>query len=171
MLRASLREVSGASPPREPPRRGEGASRSGVAAAGRARKVTGASGPPAVCSRVPPPRSPGRRETSHGGAPGALIPAGFFPKWQWGSRFIRLTPRSGLCHLAALKGGLRFQVSAALKEGHVTPTELCQRCLSLIKSTKFLNAYITVAEETALKQAEESETRYRRGMFAPPFNP
>ncbi|KAF1467729.1 Glutamyl-tRNA(Gln) amidotransferase subunit A, mitochondrial, partial [Megadyptes antipodes antipodes] len=65
---------------------------------------------------------------------------------------------------AALKGGLRFQVSAALKEGRVTPTELCQRCLSLIKSTKFLNAYITVAEETALKQAEESETRYRRGQ-------
>ncbi|NWH17542.1 GATA amidotransferase, partial [Grus americana] len=64
---------------------------------------------------------------------------------------------------AALKRRVRFQVSAALKEGHVTPTELCQRCLSLIKSTKFLNAYITVAEETALKQAEESEKRYRRG--------
>ncbi|NXD66774.1 GATA amidotransferase, partial [Eolophus roseicapillus] len=59
---------------------------------------------------------------------------------------------------------LCFQVSAALKEGHVTPTELCQRCLALIKSTKFLNAYITVAEETALKQAEESEKRYRTGQ-------
>lgn len=57
-----------------------------------------------------------------------------------------------------------MQVSAALKEGHVTPTELCQRCLALIKSTKFLNAYITVAEETALKQAEESEKRYRTGQ-------
>ncbi|XP_064912697.1 glutamyl-tRNA(Gln) amidotransferase subunit A, mitochondrial isoform X2 [Columba livia] len=62
-----------------------------------------------------------------------------------------------------LRASLR-QVSAALRDGHVTPTELCQRCLSLIKSTKFLNAYITVAEESALKQAEESEERYRRGQ-------
>ncbi|NWS08782.1 GATA amidotransferase, partial [Motacilla alba] len=65
---------------------------------------------------------------------------------------------------AALNHGLRSQVSAALKEGRVAPTELCQRCLALIKSTKFLNAYITVAEETALKQAEESEERYKRGQ-------
>ncbi|KFV82353.1 hypothetical protein N308_08570, partial [Struthio camelus australis] len=36
--------------------------------------------------------------------------------------------------------------------------------LSLIRSTAFLNAYVTVAEETALKQAEESEKRYRRGQ-------
>ncbi|XP_053794800.1 glutamyl-tRNA(Gln) amidotransferase subunit A, mitochondrial isoform X1 [Vidua chalybeata] len=62
-----------------------------------------------------------------------------------------------------LRASLR-QVSAALKEGRVAPTELCQRCLALIKSTKFLNAYITVAEETAMKQAEESEERYKRGQ-------
>ncbi|KAM6433087.1 glutamyl-tRNA(Gln) amidotransferase subunit A, mitochondrial isoform 2-T2 [Rhynochetos jubatus] len=62
-----------------------------------------------------------------------------------------------------LRASLR-EVAAALKEGHVTPTELCQRCLALIKSTKFLNAYVTVAEETALKQAEESEKRYKRGQ-------
>ncbi|KAB0405369.1 hypothetical protein E2I00_014466, partial [Balaenoptera physalus] len=55
-------------------------------------------------------------------------------------------------------------VSAALKQGQVTPTELCQRCLSLIKKTKFLNAYITVSEEVALKQAEESEKRYKKGL-------
>ncbi|XP_065767700.1 glutamyl-tRNA(Gln) amidotransferase subunit A, mitochondrial [Muntiacus reevesi] len=55
------------------------------------------------------------------------------------------------------------EVSAALKQGQVTPTELCQRCLSLIKKTKFLNAYITVSEEVALKQAEESEKRYKKG--------
>ncbi|EMP38019.1 Glutamyl-tRNA(Gln) amidotransferase subunit A like protein, partial [Chelonia mydas] len=60
---------------------------------------------------------------------------------------------------------LSFQISAALKEGQVTPTELCQRCLSFIKATKFLNAYITIAEDTALKQAEESEERYRRGQI------
>ncbi|KAF5919912.1 hypothetical protein HPG69_014277 [Diceros bicornis minor] len=54
-------------------------------------------------------------------------------------------------------------VSAALKQGQITPTELCQKCLSLIKKTKFLNAYITVSEEVALKQAEESEKRYKQG--------
>ncbi|XP_006019877.1 glutamyl-tRNA(Gln) amidotransferase subunit A, mitochondrial isoform X2 [Alligator sinensis] len=62
-----------------------------------------------------------------------------------------------------LRTALR-EVSTALKEGQVSPTELCQRCLSLIKATKFLNAYITVTEDTALRQAEESEKRYRRGQ-------
>ncbi|XP_040522742.1 glutamyl-tRNA(Gln) amidotransferase subunit A, mitochondrial isoform X2 [Gallus gallus] len=62
-----------------------------------------------------------------------------------------------------LRASLR-QISAALKEGQITPTELCQRCLALVRSTQFLNAYITVAEETALKQAEESEKRYQRGQ-------
>lgn len=56
------------------------------------------------------------------------------------------------------------EVSAALKKGQVTPTELCQKCLSLIKKTKFLNAYITVSEEVALKQAEASEKRYKEGQ-------
>ncbi|XP_036270806.1 glutamyl-tRNA(Gln) amidotransferase subunit A, mitochondrial isoform X1 [Pipistrellus kuhlii] len=55
------------------------------------------------------------------------------------------------------------EVSVALKQGQITPTELCQECLSLIKKTKFLNAYITVSEEVALKQAEESEERYKKG--------
>ncbi|XP_029801075.1 glutamyl-tRNA(Gln) amidotransferase subunit A, mitochondrial isoform X2 [Suricata suricatta] len=55
------------------------------------------------------------------------------------------------------------EVSAALKQGQITPIELCQKCLSLIKKTKFLNAYITVSEEVALKQAEESEKRYKKG--------
>ncbi|XP_055981055.1 glutamyl-tRNA(Gln) amidotransferase subunit A, mitochondrial [Sorex fumeus] len=55
------------------------------------------------------------------------------------------------------------EVSAALKQGQITPTELCQKCLSLIKKTKFLNAYITVTEEVALKHAEESEKRYKEG--------
>uniref|UniRef100_A0A8C9DEQ2 Glutaminyl-tRNA amidotransferase subunit QRSL1 n=1 Tax=Prolemur simus TaxID=1328070 RepID=A0A8C9DEQ2_PROSS len=56
------------------------------------------------------------------------------------------------------------EVSAALKQGQITPIELCQKCLSLIKKTKFLNAYITVTEEVALKQAEESEKRYKNGQ-------
>lgn len=56
------------------------------------------------------------------------------------------------------------EVSSALKQGHITPTELCKKCLSLIKKTKYLNAYITVSEELALKQAEESEKRYKQGQ-------
>ncbi|XP_062980904.1 glutamyl-tRNA(Gln) amidotransferase subunit A, mitochondrial [Elgaria multicarinata webbii] len=62
-----------------------------------------------------------------------------------------------------LRASLR-EVSAALKEGQVTPTELCQKCISLIKATRFLNAYITVTEDTALKQASASEKRYRQGQ-------
>uniref|UniRef100_A0A8C2W531 Glutamyl-tRNA(Gln) amidotransferase subunit A, mitochondrial n=1 Tax=Chinchilla lanigera TaxID=34839 RepID=A0A8C2W531_CHILA len=49
------------------------------------------------------------------------------------------------------------------KQGQITPTELCRKCLSRIQRTKFLNAYITVSEEVALKQAEESEKRYKNG--------
>ncbi|NWU92472.1 GATA amidotransferase, partial [Upupa epops] len=56
------------------------------------------------------------------------------------------------------------QVSAALRAGRVSATELCQRCLSRIKSTGFLNAYISVAEQAALRQAEESEKRHSRGQ-------
>lgn len=118
----------------------------GCRGAGRVRKVSG------VPSRPP---SPGR--------PGRTLPVRSFPEREW--RFLPVPPRRGLWQPPALNDGLRFQVSAALKEGRVTPTELCQRCLALIKSTKFLNAYITVAEETALKQAEESEERYKRGML------
>ncbi|ETE68036.1 Glutamyl-tRNA(Gln) amidotransferase subunit A, mitochondrial, partial [Ophiophagus hannah] len=62
-----------------------------------------------------------------------------------------------------LRASLR-EISAALKKGHVSSTELCQKCLSLIKTTKFLNAYITVTEDTALKQAQASEERYRQGQ-------
>ncbi|KAH0622185.1 hypothetical protein JD844_024277 [Phrynosoma platyrhinos] len=62
-----------------------------------------------------------------------------------------------------LRASIR-EISTALKEGQVSPTELCQKCLSLIKATRFLNAYITVAEETALKQAEASEKRHKQGQ-------
>ncbi|KAL7987866.1 hypothetical protein Chor_006785 [Crotalus horridus] len=59
---------------------------------------------------------------------------------------------------------MSFQISAALKKGHISSTELCQKCLSLIKTTKFLNAYITVTEDIAIKQAQASEERYRQGQ-------
>ncbi|KAM8737636.1 glutamyl-tRNA(Gln) amidotransferase subunit A, mitochondrial [Acanthopagrus schlegelii] len=51
------------------------------------------------------------------------------------------------------------EVSLALREGKISPTELCRKCLNHIKKTQHLNAYITVTEESALKQAQEAETR------------
>lgn len=55
------------------------------------------------------------------------------------------------------------QVSSALREGKVSPTELCRKCLNRIKKTLHLNAYITVTEELALKQAEQAEIRLLQG--------
>ncbi|XP_005997946.1 glutamyl-tRNA(Gln) amidotransferase subunit A, mitochondrial isoform X1 [Latimeria chalumnae] len=62
------------------------------------------------------------------------------------------------------------EVSVALREGQIRPTELCHRCLSQIEETKFLNAYITVTEEAAFKQAEESEERFKRGKPLGPLD-
>ncbi|XP_068135527.1 glutamyl-tRNA(Gln) amidotransferase subunit A, mitochondrial-like [Hyperolius riggenbachi] len=55
------------------------------------------------------------------------------------------------------------EAAAALRLGQLSATELCQRCLSLIKETAFLNAYITVTEDIALKQAAEADKRLRQG--------
>uniref|UniRef100_A0A3Q3VUE7 Glutamyl-tRNA(Gln) amidotransferase subunit A, mitochondrial n=1 Tax=Mola mola TaxID=94237 RepID=A0A3Q3VUE7_MOLML len=59
------------------------------------------------------------------------------------------------------------EVSLALREGRISPTELCRKCLNRIKKTRHLNAYITVTEESALKQAQEAETRLLRGVCGP----
>ncbi|XP_015428216.1 PREDICTED: glutamyl-tRNA(Gln) amidotransferase subunit A, mitochondrial isoform X3 [Myotis davidii] len=72
-------------------------------------------------------------------------------------------PCGGRLDTKTMLGRTLREVSTALKQGQITPTELCLKCLSLIKKTKFLNAYITVSEEVALKQAEESEKRYKKG--------
>ncbi|KAG8444705.1 hypothetical protein GDO86_009757 [Hymenochirus boettgeri] len=53
--------------------------------------------------------------------------------------------------------------ASALRLGQVTPTELCQKCLTFIKETSFLNAYITVTEDIALKQAAEADQRFIQG--------
>lgn len=58
-----------------------------------------------------------------------------------------------------------LQVSLALREGRISPTELCRKCLNRIKKTKHLNAYITVTEKSALKQAQEAETRLLQGSW------
>lgn len=68
-------------------------------------------------------------------------------------------PCGGRLGTRTMLGQTLWEVSAALTQGQITPTELCQKRLSLIKKTKFLNAYITVSEEEDFKQAEESERR------------
>ncbi|XP_070697939.1 glutamyl-tRNA(Gln) amidotransferase subunit A, mitochondrial [Pempheris klunzingeri] len=62
------------------------------------------------------------------------------------------------------------EVSAALREGGTSPTELCRKCLNRIKKTRHLNAYITVTEELALKQAQEAESRLLRGAPRGPLD-
>ncbi|KAF5904232.1 glutamyl-tRNA(Gln) amidotransferase subunit A, mitochondrial, partial [Clarias magur] len=54
-------------------------------------------------------------------------------------------------------------VSAALREGKLSATELCRKCLQRIKKTRHLNAYITVTEELAMKKAQEADGRLLRG--------
>lgn len=56
------------------------------------------------------------------------------------------------------------QVCAALREGKLSATELCRKCLQRIKKTRHLNAYITVTEELAVKQAQEADDRLLRGV-------
>ncbi|MEQ2167225.1 hypothetical protein GOODEAATRI_001905 [Goodea atripinnis] len=57
-----------------------------------------------------------------------------------------------------------LEVSVAFREGRISPTELCRKCLNRIKKTQRLNAYITVIEELSLKQAQQSEARLRQGV-------
>ncbi|XP_036449079.1 glutamyl-tRNA(Gln) amidotransferase subunit A, mitochondrial [Colossoma macropomum] len=62
------------------------------------------------------------------------------------------------------------EVSAALREGKLSATELCRRCLNRIKKTRYLNAYITVTEDLAMKQAQEAELRLTRGKPLGPLD-
>ncbi|KAG7465954.1 hypothetical protein MATL_G00159590 [Megalops atlanticus] len=62
------------------------------------------------------------------------------------------------------------EISLAFREGRISPSELCRKCLNHIKETRHLNAYITVTEELALKQAEESEGRFLRGAPKGPLD-
>ncbi|XP_075058963.1 glutamyl-tRNA(Gln) amidotransferase subunit A, mitochondrial [Mixophyes fleayi] len=55
------------------------------------------------------------------------------------------------------------EAAAALRRGHLSPTELCLKCLSFIRETSFLNAYITVTEDIVLKQAAEADKRFKEG--------
>ncbi|XP_061751649.1 glutamyl-tRNA(Gln) amidotransferase subunit A, mitochondrial isoform X1 [Nerophis ophidion] len=62
------------------------------------------------------------------------------------------------------------EISMALREGNISPTELCRKCLNRLKQTKHLNAYITITEEQALKQAQQAETRLLQGAPKGPLD-
>ncbi|XP_014861259.1 PREDICTED: glutamyl-tRNA(Gln) amidotransferase subunit A, mitochondrial [Poecilia mexicana] len=62
------------------------------------------------------------------------------------------------------------EVSLAFREGRISPTELCRKCLNRIKKTQRLNAYIAVTEEFALKQARQSEARLLQGIPKGPLD-
>jgi len=56
-------------------------------------------------------------------------------------------------------------VSQALRDGRVSATELCKQCINQIQRTRYLNAYITVIEETAMEQAKRADNRLSKGMY------
>ncbi|XP_072546116.1 glutamyl-tRNA(Gln) amidotransferase subunit A, mitochondrial isoform X2 [Salminus brasiliensis] len=62
------------------------------------------------------------------------------------------------------------EVSVALREGRLSATELCRKCLNRIKKTHYLNSYITVTEELAMKQAQEAEHRLLQGKPLGPLD-
>ncbi|MEQ2244869.1 Glu-AdT subunit A [Ilyodon furcidens] len=62
------------------------------------------------------------------------------------------------------------EVCVAFREGRISPTELCRKCLNRIKKTQRLNAYITVIEELSLKQAQQSEVRLHQGVPKGPLD-
>ncbi|XP_020775358.1 glutamyl-tRNA(Gln) amidotransferase subunit A, mitochondrial [Boleophthalmus pectinirostris] len=55
------------------------------------------------------------------------------------------------------------EASLALREGKISPVELCRKCLNRIKKTQHINAYISVTEEQALTRAQEAESRLVKG--------
>lgn len=58
----------------------------------------------------------------------------------------------------------------AFREGRISPTELCKKCLERIKKTRHINAYITVTEELALQQAQQAEARLLKGSLKGPLD-
>ncbi|XP_063773132.1 glutamyl-tRNA(Gln) amidotransferase subunit A, mitochondrial [Pseudophryne corroboree] len=62
------------------------------------------------------------------------------------------------------------EAAAALRLGQLSPTELCLKCLSFIREASFLNAYITITEEIALKQAAEADKRFKTGKPLGPLD-
>ncbi|TRY98006.1 hypothetical protein DNTS_032617 [Danionella cerebrum] len=62
------------------------------------------------------------------------------------------------------------EVSQALKEGRVSATELTRKCINQIKKTSYLNAFITVTEESAMEQAQRADKRLCTGKPLGPLD-
>ena len=57
------------------------------------------------------------------------------------------------------------QAASKLQSGSVTSEQLTRATFEQISSTKPLNAYVTLCEEQALSQAQQSDTRRKEGMW------
>ncbi|XP_023240488.1 LOW QUALITY PROTEIN: glutamyl-tRNA(Gln) amidotransferase subunit A, mitochondrial-like [Centruroides sculpturatus] len=55
-----------------------------------------------------------------------------------------------------------IEISEHLQSGLLTSTELLNLCLERVKKTECLNAFITITEELARKQATNSDERYKK---------
>ncbi|KAI2654360.1 Glutamyl-tRNA(Gln) amidotransferase subunit A, mitochondrial [Labeo rohita] len=71
---------------------------------------------------------------------------------------------------AAMLGLSIREVSQALRDGRVSATELCRKCINQIQRTRYLNAFITITEETAMEQAQKADSRLRTGKPLGPLD-
>jgi len=63
------------------------------------------------------------------------------------------------------------KLSEEVRTGAVTPTEVVHRCLEAIrKHNPVINAFITVLEDDALRQADERERELRAGVYRGPLH-
>ncbi|XP_052001631.1 glutamyl-tRNA(Gln) amidotransferase subunit A, mitochondrial [Xyrauchen texanus] len=75
------------------------------------------------------------------------------------------------CRPATAMLGLSIrEISQALREGRVSATELCKKCINQLQRTHYLNAYITITEEKAMEQAQRSDNRLQTGKPLGPLD-
>ena len=56
-----------------------------------------------------------------------------------------------------------LQVLSHFRDGKLSPTELCTKCLERLRKVKQLNAFISELPENALSAADNSSLRLRNG--------
>uniref|UniRef100_A0A8C2EAJ4 Glutamyl-tRNA(Gln) amidotransferase subunit A, mitochondrial n=1 Tax=Cyprinus carpio TaxID=7962 RepID=A0A8C2EAJ4_CYPCA len=77
---------------------------------------------------------------------------------------------AALSPAAAMLGLSIREVFLALRDGRVSATELCRKCINQIQRTHYLNAFITITEETAMEQAQRADNRLRTGKPLGPLD-
>lgn len=55
-------------------------------------------------------------------------------------------------------------INALLKSGEITSVDLVKATIQRIKDTKVLNAFITITEDQAIQQAQQSAQRFKNGF-------